>query len=316
MPTRTAQAFSPAGLSSFFEICDTTADGKPITDIERIGSRGGGFVLTKGVHTEVNVFVAKQDKVSVFINNQLAPEAETTRTVAETLLSRTEKKFAVTIRHCVEIPVGAGFGSSAGGALGTALAVSEALDLNFTYNQLGRIAHGAEVKCKTGLGTVGPIMIGGCILTLEPGAPGIGVIDRISLCSDYVVVAGIFGPTPTKQVLSSPEKRQSINRYGRKTLDAILAEPSIENFLSRCWDFAEETGFATGRVRQLVQLAKKAGAAGAAQNMIGEAVHAVVLEENADGVAEAFKQVLPKEKILISRIDFQGARLVGVDERV
>jgi hypothetical protein len=45
--------------------------------------------------------------------------------------------------------------------------------------------------------------------------------------------------------------------------------------------------------------------------MVGEAVHAVALEENAADVAEAFKQVLPKESIIVSKIDFQGARLMG-----
>lgn len=45
--------------------------------------------------------------------------------------------------------------------------------------------------------------------------------------------------------------------------------------------------------------------------MIGEAVHAVVHKENVEDVAEAFKQVLPSEKVIISKIDFQGARLVG-----
>ncbi len=313
---QSAKAFSPGGLSSFFEICDRAADDKFITDLERVGSRGGGFVLTKGVHTKVEVSEANRNKVDVFIDGRLAPEAETTRAVAEPILARADKKYAVVINHRVEIPVGAGFGSSAGGALGTALALSKALDLKFTYNQLGRIAHVAEVKCKTGLGTVGPIMLGGCILTVEPGSPGIGVIDRIPLSPDYIVVAGVFGPKPTKQILSSAEKRRDVDRCGRKTLDTILAEPSLENFLSCCWAFAKETGFATERVKHLVQLAKKAGAVGAAQNMIGEAVHAVVLEENVADVAEAFKQVLPKEKILISRIDFQGARLVSEDERV
>jgi predicted sugar kinase len=67
----------------------------------------------------------------------------------------------------------------------------------------------------------------------------------------------------------------------------------------------------TPRVKQLVNLAEKAGAVGAAQNMVGEAVHALTLEENAENIAEAFKQVLPNEKILVAKIDFQGARLVG-----
>ncbi len=90
----------------------------------------------------------------------------------------------------------------------------------------------------------------------------------------------------------------------------ILDEPSLENFLSCCWDFAEKAGFATERVRNLAKLAKKAGAVGVAQNMVGEAVHAIVLKENAVDVVEAFKNALPKKSILVSQIDFQGARLV------
>ncbi len=115
---------------------------------------------------------------------------------------------------------------------------------------------------------------------------------------------------PKKSVLSSPKKKQEINRYGKKTLDAILAEPSLENFLDCCWDFSQKAGFATQNIRELVAVAKKAGAVGAAQNMIGEAVHAVVHENNADLVAEAFKQTLPSKQVIVSKIDFQGVRLV------
>ncbi len=308
---KTAKAFVPSGISSFFEICDITEDGKPITDSEKVGSRGGGFVIQKGVKTTVEVSEAKTNTIKVFIDGKSAPEAETTKTVAEWLLAKTDKNYTVTVNHAVEVPIGAGFGSSAAGGLGTALALSRTLGLKFTYNQLGRMAHVAEVKCKTGLGTVGPIMLGGCILTVEPGAPGIAVIDRIPIRDDYMIVAGVVGSTPTKQVLASAEKRREVNRWGRKTLEAILAEPSVENFLTCCLEFADKTGFMTPRVKQLVKLAEKAGAVGAAQNMVGEAVHALALEENVENIAEAFKQVLPNEKILVAKIDFQGARLVG-----
>jgi pantoate kinase len=311
LPKTVWKAFSPAGISSFFEICDKTEDGTPIADLERVGSRGGGFGIQKGVLTEVSVSEARVNRIRVFINGKLAPEAETTRTVSQMLLSKAGKFYDVMINHKVDVPIGAGFGSSAAGALTVGLALSKALELPLTYNQIGRIAHVAEVQCKTGLGTVGPLMLGGCILTVEPGAPGISVIDRIPIRDDYVVVAGVFGSTPTKQVLASAEKRREVNRWGRKTLEAILAEPSVENFMACCLEFAEKTGFMTQRVRQLVKLAEKAGAIGAAQNMVGEAVHALALEENAGNIAEAFKQVLPNEKILAAKIDFQGARLVG-----
>ncbi|MEM2999711.1 MAG: hypothetical protein QXX34_04205 [Candidatus Bathyarchaeia archaeon] len=306
-----ASAFSPAGISSFFEICDRTADGTPIADLERVGARGGGFGIQRGVLTEVTVSEAKASTIRVLINGVPAPEAETTRTVAEMLLRRSSKFYEVTVNHKVDVPIGAGFGSSAAGALTAALALAKALELPLTYNQIGRIAHAAEVQCRTGLGTVGPLMLGGCILTVRPGAPGISVIDRIPLSDNYVIVAGVFGAIPTRQVLASAEKRREVNRWGRKTLEAILDEPSVENFMACCLEFAEKTGFMTPRVRHLAKLAEQAGAVGVAQNMVGEAVHALTLEENAAEIAEAFKQVLPNENIIIAKIDFQGARLVG-----
>ena len=310
MQLRTASAFAPGGISSFFEICDTDTNGKPLTDLNQIGSRGGGFVIEKGVRTHVEVQDAKQSSIQIFINGRLAPEAETSRTVANAILAKTNGEHKVTISHTIDIPIGAGFGTSAGGAIDTALALSAALDLNLTFNDLGKIAHIAEIKCKTGLGTVGPIMLGGCILTVAPGAPGISVIDRIPLSQKYSVVTGVFGATPTKKILASAEKRREVNKWGNKTLQQILEKPSLENFLTCCLNFAEKTGFMTERLKRLIQLAEKAGAIGSAQNMVGEAVHAVTRDENAENVAEAFKQILPKEKIILAKIDFQGARLI------
>jgi pantoate kinase len=78
-----------------------------------------------------------------------------------------------------------------------------------------------------------------------------------------------------------------------------------------CLDFAEKTGFMTERLRRLVRLAEKAGAIGTAQNMIGDAIHALTTSENAENVIQAFKQVLPEEKILMAKIDLQGAKLMG-----
>jgi pantoate kinase len=311
---KAVRAFSPAGISSFFEICDRTSDGTPIEDLEQVGARGGGFGINKGVLTEVSVSEAKRNCVTVFVNGQLAPEAETTRTVAQMLLNKSGEFFDVSIHHKVDVPIGAGFGSSAAGALTTSLALSKALDLKHTYNEIGRIAHVAEVECKTGLGTVGPLMLGGCVITVEPGAPGISVIDRIPLSDDYMIVAGVYRSMPTKHVLLSAGRRLEVNRSGKKTLAAILAEPSVENFMACCFDFAVKAGFMTERLGQLARLAEKAGAVGVAQNMVGEAVHALTSKENAVHVAEAFEKVLPKEKVLVSSIDFQGARLIGYEE--
>jgi pantoate kinase len=308
--TRTSKAFAPAAISSFFEIHDTQ-NGSPIADLEKAGAIGGGFGLEKGVLTEVTAKEAEKNNIKVFINSKLA-KAKTTTHVIEALLNKTSTKYEVAVEHQIEVPIGTGFGTSAGGALTAGLALKDALGLQLTYNNIGKIAHVAEIKCQTGLGTVSSLTFaGGCVLVVEPGAPGICQIDRIPMTSDYMVVAGFFKSNiPKKTVLSSQQKKQEINRYGKKTLEAILAEPSLENFLDCCWEFSQKAGFATDNIRQLVKSAKKAGAVGAAQNMIGEAVHAVVYEENADSVAEAFKQTLPQQQVIVSKIDFQGARLI------
>jgi pantoate kinase len=311
MILKKAKAFAPAAISSFFEIHDMQ-DGKPIADLEKVGAIGGGFGLEKGVTTTVTAKKAPKNSINIFINSKPASEAKTTKKVMETLLNKTVTKYTVTVEHQIEVPIGTGFGTSAGGALTAGLALREALALPLTYNQIGKIAHVVEIQCLTGLGTVSSLTFsGGCVLVVEPGAPGVCQIDRIPINPEYMVVAGFCKSNiPKKSILSSPEKKREINSYGRKTLEAILNEPSLENFLDCCWEFSQKAGFATENICQLVAAAKKAGAVGAAQNMIGEAVHAVVHEKNADSVAEAFKQTLPQQQVIVSKIDFQGARLI------
>jgi len=304
------RAFAPAAVSSFFEIHDTE-EGKPIADLEKVGARGGGFGLEKGVSTKVTARESKKSKVNVFINSECADEARTTKKVVEQLLRGVSEKYEVTVDHKIEVPIGSGFGTSAGGALTAGLALKNALDLPLTYNQIGKIAHIAEIECGTGLGTVSSLTYtGGCVLVVEPGAPGICQLDRIPITPDYMVVAGFLESHTPKSVLGDPERKKVINRFGKETLEAILDNPTLNSFLDKCWEFSENAGFATPNVRRLIKIAKKAGAVGASQNMLGEAVHALVLEENAQAVVEAFKEVLPSEKVLLSKIDFQGARLI------
>jgi pantoate kinase len=310
LATKTSQAFSPAGISSFFEICDQTSDGRPMRDLERVGARGGGFGLKKGVFTEVCVSKSKKEETRILINGKHAPEAKTTRTVVDMLLEKADQTYNVEVKHSVQVPIGAGFGASAAGAMGTALALCKALDLNLTYRELGCIAHVAEVKCKTGLGTVSGIMFGGCVLVLEPGAPDHGAVDRIPISPDFHIVAGVFQPRLTSKFLESTKKRAIINDAGQKTLERILSEPSLENFLHCCRWFAEKTGLATRRVVKLMTAAEEAGAVGSAQNMLGEAVHALVEKDKVKSVVEVFERVLPPEKIIVAEVSLQGAQLV------
>ncbi|MDR2707344.1 MAG: hypothetical protein LBB87_01155 [Nitrososphaerota archaeon] len=315
MPKKTVSAFAPGAISSVFEICSVPENGVEIEDLRYMGARGGGFGLQLGVNTKVTIDESSESCVDVTINNRLVTEdAKVTRDVVQTLLSGIDKKYVVAVDHQIGVPIGMGFGTSAGGALTTGLALKEALNLPLTFNQIGEIAHLAEIRLQTGLGTVSSLTAGGgLILVTEPGAPSICKIDRIPINPEYVIVAG-FHNTPIPKAILSSERKSVISRYGKEALTKILENPCLENFLSNCWLFAQNAGFASDRICELVNLALRAGAIGATQNMLGEAVHAVVLKKKADAVVEAFKQVLPEEQVITCAVDFQGVRLIENNE--
>jgi len=179
-----------------------------------------------------------------------------------------------------------------------------------TYNQIAQAAHIADIECQTGLGTVEGLTIGGLVLIVESGALSYGLIDRILIRSDLQVVAGVFKSVKKSSILLSEEKVNNINAIAKKTMSNILKKPDIENFLNNCKSFAFESGLASERVKKLIKDAEDAGAIGATQNMIGEAVHAVTTENSLDDVHEAFRKHISVDKIIISKIDFKGARIL------
>ncbi|MFH0848854.1 MAG: hypothetical protein V1857_05080 [archaeon] len=304
-----ARAYSPAGISSFFEIVDHEPNGVPISDPLKIGARGGGFVISRGVQTEVRVERRRRDQIIVSLNGQIRADAKVSETVVRSLLEKGKIHARVTIRHHVEPPIGCGCGTSGAGALSTALAMCDALDLDMTYNQIGQSAHAAEIACQTGLGTVAPLMLGGNVITVHPGAPGNCVIDRIPLQPGHQIVMGWFGPISKPAVLSDQKLRIRINEHGRNALESILKKPTPENFLTTCRGFAQNIGFMTERLQRLLSAMESNGAIGATQNMLGEAAHALVEEGEAKKVYKAARTLLSKEQILLTAIEPSGARL-------
>jgi pantoate kinase len=304
------KAFSPSGISSFFEACTQKKNGAPIVDPLKIGARGGGFALSKGVITTVNAVPSSSTEITVAING-IIDEARTSKALVTMLLSKQSQSYHLMINHSIDVPIGAGFGTSAAGAFSCGLALTAALELPLTYNQIAQAAHMADITCNTGLGTVAGLAIGGLILVVRGGAPGYGVVDRIPIVPDLKIVAGAFEPIEKSSVLLSEQKIQLINKIARKTMRQILSNPSPANFMATCKNFALQSGLASSRVKDLIIRAEKAGAIGATQNMIGEAVHALTSSKHLDSVKKAFSKDFSEEDILVSPIDFMGARLLS-----
>ena len=223
------KSFCPGGVTSFFEPYKLRLPENLTKDLN-IVARGGGFTLRKGTSTWVKASRSRTNKINIFIRKRPTENFQTTKTVTELLLKKTDRKYRIKINHNIDLPIGAGYGTSAAGALSAALALNEALGLGMTFDELGFYAHVAEIRCRTGLGTVGPQMVGGCIIQREGGPPGLCKIDRIPIHPSYRIVSGYIGPISTSRVLSSATLYKIIGSEGRKTMKIILSNPTLRNF--------------------------------------------------------------------------------------
>jgi len=278
------KAYAPSHITGFFEICESE---KP----ERMGSRGCGFTLHAGTMTEV---VAKDGEAISIQLNGIPKEAPTTEFVVRELAANR----SVEVRSKIDVPIGCGFGASGAGALSTALALNEALSLNFTYEQVAKVAHIAEVENKTGLGDVIAQSTGGVIIQKEPGAPGIGVVDRIHVGDvkiDYVV----FGKINTKDVLKDVDMRRGINKAGREAMKELLQRPTFDEFIQLSKKFAIQTGLLSSKAAGAIEAVESMGGM-ASMVMLGDAVFAI------NGY-EALKEF---GDVKTSEICHQGARLL------
>jgi pantoate kinase len=298
----TVSAFCPAGISSFFQAVTTKSPPDTMDEACSIGARGGGFILEKGVHTQITIKPAKTNQIEVLINGRKAPEAKVTQKVCQLFLQTIKEKYRLHVNHRVEIPIGAGYGASAAGAVSTAMALTRALGLNLTLNRIGQFAHYAEIRCATGLGSVSGVIRGGMILILEPGAPGYDRVDWIPLDPSYRIVTGSFAPISKADILFSKKALQAVNREGQRVLEQVLQNPSPAHFMHLCHGFAKKAGFLTPRVANVLERVQEAGAIGATQNMIGEAFHAFVDADSVDFVAESVEHLFPPNSILVSRV--------------
>ncbi len=308
MPETTA--FSPGGISSFFEIRDRRPDGRSFEDLVYAGARGGGLVTSRGVLTRVRVKPANRSGISVRINGRVASEARTTISAISRLLEISREKYLVKIEHCVEVPIGAGYGASAAGTLSAALAFSEGTDLGMSVNEIGRVVHAAEIENGTGLGTVGPLLTGGFVITRKSGGPGVAVIDRLPVSPRLKVVSACIGPISTKAVLRSKNLRKRVNELGRSAFRSITSDLRPRNFMQASKSFAYALGLMAPQTAKLIEVMENAGAIGATQNMLGQAAHAIAGEDLADRVLRSVKKRFPKVQAFSCDLDFAGARIL------
>ncbi len=250
---------APAHITGFF-------GARRNPDPAKAGSIGAGLNLE--MRAKTNVRIAKE--TTVFLNG--------VRSLAPVSMEVLKKLAPVPVRVETELSMpqgsgGSGFGASGAGALSCAYSLNQKFNLGLTANGAGQVAHMAEVVCGTGLGDVIAQNTGGLVVRLAPGAPGVGIVDRIPVLP-LKVDCLVKGPLSTEEVLSDPKIMKEANREGEKALKALLQRPTIENFMILSWKFTRESGLARDWMYDVVKAVEASGGM-ASMVMLGDAVFAL-----------------------------------------
>ncbi|MDO5823272.1 pantoate kinase [Methanobrevibacter sp.] len=253
--------FVPGHITGFFDIENHESKLKN-------GSCGVGFLINSGVRTTIS----ESDNFSYEVNQGNGIIIE------EVLNIFNLDDIDFKIVQDIQLPVGAGFGTSAASALSLALALNEFLNLNYSKELCGQIAHMAEVNLGGGLGDVIAQTGHGLVLRTMPGAPGIGEIESFN--EDVYVAFKTFGSIETSQIITNPEHKKIISDVGLKYLELFKKDPCLDNFLTFSNKFSHETGLVSDEVKNQIEYFNSIDdILGSSMAMLGNTVFAFAYDE-------------------------------------
>jgi pantoate kinase len=302
----TARAWAPGHITGLFGIADTAPD-----PLQR-GSRGAGLSLSAGVTTEVRLDQTAPDAVTIGINERTNAEAPVSRRVIGLFFEACGQtaEGSISVSHRIDIPQGAGFGSSGAGALSLALALNAAAGSPLSGEQAAQIAHRAEVECRTGLGTVLACTVGGLEIRTRAGAPGVGAIRSFALPAGLTVLSLVKGPLSTAAALSDQALREKINSAYAGLADELLAHPDVDTFLRASRRFTDLIGLATPAVREIMTRLNGLGLT-SGMHMFGEAVFTLLGPDQRSLIGEIARWTGVNDLCLVeSLIAPQGGKVI------
>ncbi|HUT82366.1 MAG TPA: hypothetical protein VMZ29_14290 [Candidatus Bathyarchaeia archaeon] len=255
----------PAHITGIFQIM---VNDDPLL----MGSKGAGFSINNSIFTKITSQEASKSKIEVFYNNQPI-DGKVSLEVASNFKEYCAKKHLI-IEHSSQLPMQGGFGTSGAGALGTAFALNELSNGSKTWQELGQLAHKAEVVCRTGLGDVIAQCQAFAEIRLKPGAPGIGELAILDWPLDNLIMSIFLGPLPTKDIISDPKHIEEINSCAELYLNLLQDSPAVEDFLKYSYEFAVNSNLLFGRTKKLLDNLRSHGYA-ASMIMLGESIFIV-----------------------------------------
>ena len=300
-----AKAFCPAHITGFFTAhLDDNQD-----SLENLGSMGAGFSINQGVTTKVTIQRMKDQKSNFKIttNGYQSDKTDVSEYVLNEFLKLGDfSKNFFEIEHNISIPVGYGLGSSSAVALSLSYALDQALQTKLEKTIIGKIAHNAEVNCKTGLGDVLASYHGGFEIRVKAGAPGIGHVEKISTEKISIIMI-CFSPISTNKFIK--ERLSQINGLGGKMVNQLLETKDYEHFQDMSLEFARYVDVMTPRIQKIVEeLSSNNIKCGIA--LFGETIFSMVPEKEESKVLEVLEKY--SDGIIIkSELDDSGARVLN-----
>jgi pantoate kinase len=300
-----ATAFCPAHVTGFFKAhLDDNQN-----NLENLGSMGAGFSIKQGVTTRVKIETKNNQKSNFQIRTKGYQSDKTD--ISEFILNEFLKlgKFSnnfFNIEHDISIPVGYGLGSSAAVALSLSFALDQVLETKLDKITIGKIAHNAELNCKTGLGDVLASFHGGFEIRVKPGAPGIGHVEKI-LTEKISVIMICFSPISTNKFIN--ERLSQINGLGGKMVNKLMKSKDYEHFQDMSLEFANYVDVMTPKMQKLVnELSENNIKCGIA--LFGETIFSMIPKKDESKILEILKKY-PEGIIIKSELDNVGARIIN-----
>ncbi|MBD3186438.1 hypothetical protein GF325_06395 [Candidatus Bathyarchaeota archaeon] len=292
----------PHRISGFFEIVDQAqVTGTSLQALSAIGSRGGGPCLSALGTTKITI--DKQSgmppRVITIDGKECTNLARTSKSVMDLLPFQLPADVSIAIDHEFSLPTGAGFGSSGCGALGVAIGLNVLFHAGLSMEQCGQVAHCAEVLNKTGLGTVGGQLNGGCTITMAPGYPF--TMNKIIVSPCFKIACASQGGILTSSILTDPCIRDRIIKAGKKSMKEIVEGFTIQNFTRLSREFVQCTGMLDidaldlGSVKQVMEELNGIDSKhviGASMNQLGKSAFCIFLE--GEGVTGEIKRIFER----------------------
>ena len=325
MTTRKAKAYAPGHITGFFYLppgLEGALSRQGSLDFAEmsfsqimslagtyhgVGSVGAGFSIDNGMTTEVAVGVGEsgrgvggrgeEAKLSCFYNKQkISLEAlDITAFMVKTLLKAYQERenaghqiSGITFHIETPLPLKAGFGLSGAAALTTAFALSSALGLGLTREELSSLAHFADCYFKGGLGDVSGQLLGGFEQRKRAGLPGTGEIISLPFPGETSELVFLVSGEElrTECVLADREKMGIIRTAGREAAERFGAQPTLRRFFEVSYDFSQKAHLIPPPLQELLETLNSEGDCRATMAQLG---NTVVATGNMKTIMKAFR---------------------------